>query len=54
MEKYGVEYEDEKTKTASPQMKCPKCGADLRVPNYCDRDGTEPFEARPKKDDKKK
>lgn len=47
-EKYGVEFEDEKTKTASKEMKCPKCGAAIRVPNYCDVCGTEPFEKREK------
>lgn len=44
MEKYGVELDDEKTKTAEKGAKCPKCGAELTDPAHCPNCGTEPFE----------
>lgn len=31
MEKYGVEYDNEKVKTGSEGTRCPKCGAELHV-----------------------
>lgn len=53
MEKYGVQIDDEKTKTASEKKKCPKCGAELSVKMslpfpVCLECGTEPFEKRKK------
>lgn len=58
MEKYGVVTDDEKTKTAGTEKKCPKCGTVLSVsayasgelqspPWYCPKCGTEPFEKKP-------
>jgi predicted amidophosphoribosyltransferase len=53
MDKYGVEIEQDKTKTgeAGSSGKCPKCGRELPQdqPNYCNNCGTEPFERRPEK-----
>ncbi len=53
MEKYAVVIDDEKTKTASTENKCPKCGKDLsdqirksNIAWYCPNCGTEPFEKR--------
>ena len=50
MEKYGVEQDPDKTKTASETKTCPKCGSDKvdwsgHVP-VCPNCGTEPFEKR--------
>lgn len=44
MDKYGVELDNDKVKTASEG--CPKCGASLtsETPSYCENCGTEPFE----------
>lgn len=49
MDKYGVEYDDEKTKTADSEKKCPECGhvLDPSTPNYCENCGTRPFEKKP-------
>lgn len=47
MEKRGVVTDDEKTKTAGRDKKCPKCGAELNEHNYCTNCGTEPFEKDP-------
>lgn len=49
MEKYGVEVDQEKEKTASKDDTCPKCGSKMPVSNQvnipkCDTCGTEPFE----------
>jgi len=56
MEKYGVVLDDEKTKTASTEEKCPKCGGKIfygkmvaREAPWCEKCGTEPFEKQPKK-----
>ena len=49
MEKYSVEIDDDKTKTASEGDGCPQCGIDLSkesAPAYCPTCGTEPFERR--------
>lgn len=47
MEKYGVDTNEEKTKTATEGQKCPECGATLKtgtnVP-VCPNCGTKPFE----------
>lgn len=47
MEKYGVDTNEEKTKTASEGKTCPECGATLKtgtnVP-VCPNCGTKPFE----------
>lgn len=48
MEKYSVEIDDTKTKTAG-EGGCPQCGIDLSeesAPAYCPTCGTEPFERR--------
>lgn len=47
MEKRGVVYDDNKTKTAEQRKHCPKCGSDLDEPNKCPNCGTEPFERKP-------
>ena len=47
MEKRGVVTDDEKTKTAEQDKKCPKCGATLNEHSYCSNCGTEPFEKKP-------
>jgi hypothetical protein len=52
MEKRGVVLDDEKTKQASTENHCPKCGAELgKSVNFegpwCPNCGTEPFEKRP-------
>lgn len=47
MDKYGVELDDEMTKTSSKGSACPKCGKALKQSQYCDSCGTEPFEKRP-------
>lgn len=48
MEKYGVQYDDEKTKTASQSKTCPKCGSALSIEQlanrHCPKCGTEPWE----------
>lgn len=53
MEKYNVQLDDEKTKTASDKPTCPKCGSELYKPSQgipqCPKCGTEPFEKREKK-----
>lgn len=55
MDKYGVEIDDEKSKTASQGKVCPQCGGKLPEvggamnPNWCPKCGTEPFEKKPKK-----
>lgn len=48
MEKYGVQYDDEKSKTASTEGRCPECGMPLdpKTPRYCKDCGTKPFERR--------
>jgi nucleoid DNA-binding protein len=46
MEKYSVQLDDEKTKTAGEGKTCPQCGATLSQPCYCDTCGTKPFEKR--------
>ena len=53
MEKYGVETDETKTKTAGTLSgKCPKCGHDLSQDDFgvyvqhCPNCGTEPFEKR--------
>ena len=50
MEKYGVEFDDEKTKEASQDGKkpttCPICGKKLDDGGACPVHGTEPFEKR--------
>ena len=54
MEKYAVVMDDEKTKTASQDQKCPECGGrvierkDLNV-KVCEFCGTKPFEKKPTK-----
>lgn len=54
MEKLGVVIDEEKTKTASKDERCPKCGS-LLYPRktgdipQCPNCGTEPFERRPSK-----
>jgi len=49
MEKYGVEFDQEKTKTSGKGDTCPKCGLaiDPATPRYCKTCGTEPFEKKP-------
>lgn len=47
MEKYAVVLDDSKTKTAGTENKCPKCGLNLKRPDYCEKCGTEPFEKKP-------
>lgn len=60
MEKYAVVIDDEKTKTASTDNTCPKCGTRVGVQTlkqtftrtgpfipHCPNCGTEPFEKRP-------
>ena len=47
MEKRGVVTDDEKTKTAEQDKKCPKCGSTMNEHNYCANCGTEPFEKQP-------
>jgi ribosomal protein S27AE len=60
VEKLGVVIDDEKTKTASTEKSCPKCGTSLAVtaynqgesvspPWWCPKCGTAPFEKRPEK-----
>jgi hypothetical protein len=47
MEKYGVEVDPEKEKTANEgEKKCPTCGSDLSPGNvpHCPKCGTKPFE----------
>ena len=47
MEKYAVEYDNEKIKTASfGNLICPKCGRDMSFDSSirCRDCGTEPFE----------
>lgn len=54
MDKYAVETDAEKTKTAGKDERCPKCGAlahfdhHRNVP-WCAKCGTEPWEKRPQK-----
>lgn len=52
MEKYGVQYDDEKVKTGSDSQHCPQCGKVLEksTPNYCEDCGTKPFEKQPAKE----
>jgi tRNA(Ile2) C34 agmatinyltransferase TiaS len=54
MEKFGVEVDSSKTKTASDEEKqlCPVCGRELEKSgnnyiNKCPVHGTEPFEKKP-------
>ena len=49
MEKLGVQYDEEKSKTASTWKACPSCGHSLESQNppKCPECGTKPFEARP-------
>jgi hypothetical protein len=56
LEKYGVVLDEEKTKTASTDKKCPKCGGELlygkmvsKEAPFCADCGTEPFEKREEK-----
>jgi len=51
MEKYGVQIDEKKEKTAGTKKTCPKCGAvlDSVFPPKCPACGTEPFEK--KRDD---
>lgn len=54
MEKYGVEFDPEKTKTGTAGVEpgtCPWCGAKLDSGGACPAHGTEPFERRPEKKD---
>jgi hypothetical protein len=47
MEKYGVEIDKEKVKTAGAKKVCPECGAELSfitTPPTCPNCGTKPFE----------
>lgn len=46
MSKYGVELDDNKTKTAGngPKPVCPRCGKGLDDAGACPEHGTEPFE----------
>jgi len=50
MEKYGVEEDQEKTKTASETVTCPDCGCALKDSQttggllICEQCGTKPFE----------
>ena len=51
MEKYAVVYDEDKTKTASIDRKCPKCGGPVSYGKvvtqefpWCERCGTEPWE----------
>lgn len=46
MDKRGVVLDDEKTKTADKDCRCPNCGAKLNEHGYCVNCGTEPFEKR--------
>lgn len=48
MIKYSVVLDDEKTKTAGSDERCPKCGlpVDKSTPNYCENCGVEPWEKR--------
>jgi hypothetical protein len=52
MDKYGVEIDQEKQKTASGTKTCPKCGLPINEddPPKCDKCGTEPFEKRTEED----
>jgi len=58
-EKYGVEEEDEKIKTATEgTKKCPSCGGELRPRDVtgvtlCSACGSKPFEAEDKTTDAK-
>ncbi len=49
MDKYGVQYDDEKVKAASQSKTCPQCGKPLdpTTPRFCKDCGTEPWEKRP-------
>lgn len=49
MEKYGVQLDDDKVKTAGEQQEgtCPECGSNLDGGGACPTHGTEPFEKRP-------
>lgn len=53
MEKYGVDLDPDKTKTASQTKHCPVCGQELEKDgagnyiNKCPTHGTEPFERKP-------
>ncbi len=56
MDKYNVQYDDEKSKTASKDDRCPKCGGPVeygamvqKAFPYCPKCGTEPFEKKPSK-----
>ena len=51
MEKYGVELDPQKEKTAGKDLTCPKCGKPITEdPPKCDHCGTEPFEKRTEDD----
>jgi uncharacterized protein (DUF983 family) len=50
MGKYGVVLDDEKTKTAGTDDKCPQCGGRIfREDGFpkCEKCGTAPFEKKP-------
>jgi len=52
MEKYGVQFDDEKEKEASRDKqgkpgKCPVCGKELDSGGACPEHGTEPLEKKP-------
>jgi ribosomal protein S27AE len=51
MDKYGVQFDDEKTKTAATTSRCPKCGRGLSkmelLEQHCPNCGTQPFEKKP-------
>jgi rubrerythrin len=46
VDKYGVETDQTKEKTASDKGACPSCGTTLskEAPNHCPKCGTKPFE----------
>jgi hypothetical protein len=51
MDKYAVVLEDpELTKTGSTSKTCPKCGATLDKPQYCNHCGVEPFAKKTRED----
>ena len=61
MEKYGVEIDQEKAKTASTENRCPQCGkvlvtrgkdGDVSPTWYCPNCGTKPWEKRPSDQEK--
>ena len=59
MDKYGVVLDEEKTKTAGTDEKCPKCGSALGFGKmiakefpFCPKCGTEPWEKKPNPNNK--